>query len=111
MPRCYQICIAQCLYSDRDDLLETLLKITNQHSKKSGGGARFQKRLVLVSYTYDPPIYDITSDCKVAALFWREPTLQKVHFRFTCVAHYTSLLKLPNIAQSALETDFRKKTD
>ena len=29
-------------------------------------------RLVLVSYTYDPPIYDITSGCKVAALFWRE---------------------------------------
>ena len=38
MPRCYQICIAHCLDSDRDDLLETLLKITNQHSKKSGGG-------------------------------------------------------------------------
>ena len=28
--------------------------------------------LVLVSCIYDPPIYDITSGCKVAALFWRE---------------------------------------
>ena len=40
-----------------------------------GGGARLQQRLVLVSYIYDSPIYDITSGCKVckvAALFWRE---------------------------------------
>ena len=31
-----------------------------------------QKRLVLVLYTYDPTIYDITSGCKVVALFWHE---------------------------------------
>ena len=36
------------------------------------GGPRLHQRLVLVSYTYDSPIYDITSGCKVAALFWRE---------------------------------------
>ena len=30
------------------------------------------KRLSETSYTYDPPIYDITSGCKDAALFWRE---------------------------------------
>ena len=29
-------------------------------------------RLSEISYTYDPLIYDITSDCRVAALFWRE---------------------------------------
>ena len=29
-------------------------------------------RLSEISYTYDPSIYDITSDCRVAALFWRE---------------------------------------
>ena len=33
-----------------------------------GGGTRLSKN----SCTYDPPIYDITSGCKVAALFWRE---------------------------------------
>ena len=32
------------------------------------GGARLSENL----YTCDPPIYDITSGCKVAALFWRE---------------------------------------
>ena len=40
-----------------------------------GGGVATtgrQERLVLVLYTYDPPIYDITPGCKVAALFWRE---------------------------------------
>ena len=37
-----------------------------------GRGALLQQRLVPTSYTYDPPIYDITSRCKVAALFWRE---------------------------------------
>ena len=29
-------------------------------------------RLSEISYTYDPSIYDIASDCRVAALFWRE---------------------------------------
>ena len=24
------------------------------------------------SYTYDPPIYEVTSGCKVTVLFWRE---------------------------------------
>ena len=37
-----------------------------------GGGPRLQLRLVLVSCPYDPPIYDITSGCRVAALFSRE---------------------------------------
>ena len=37
-----------------------------------GGGARLSEN----SYTYDPPIYDITSGCKVAALFWREALLR-----------------------------------
>ena len=37
-----------------------------------GGGPRLQWRLVLVSCTYDPPIYDITSGCRVAALFSHE---------------------------------------
>ena len=37
-----------------------------------GGGARLSKN----SYTYDPPIYDITAGCKVAALFWREALLR-----------------------------------
>ena len=37
-----------------------------------GRGARFSEN----SYTYDPPIYDITSGCKVAALFWREALLR-----------------------------------
>ena len=36
------------------------------------GGGRGGARLSENSYTYDPPIYDITSGCKVAALFWRE---------------------------------------
>ena len=36
------------------------------------GGARLSEN----SYTYDPPIYDITSGCKVAALFWREALLR-----------------------------------
>ena len=45
------------------------------HFFHTGGGARLQQHLVLVSYIYDSPIYDITSGCKVckvAALFWRE---------------------------------------
>ena len=33
-----------------------------------GGGPRLSE----ISCTYDPPIYDITSGCKVAALFSRE---------------------------------------
>ena len=33
-----------------------------------GGGARLSE----ISYTYDPPIYEITSGCRVTALFWRE---------------------------------------
>ena len=37
-----------------------------------GEGARLSKN----SYTYDPPTYDITSGCKVAALFWREALLR-----------------------------------
>ena len=37
-----------------------------------GGGARLSEN----SYTYGPPIYDITSGCKVAALFWREALLR-----------------------------------
>ena len=32
------------------------------------GGARLSE----ISCTYDPPIYDITSGCRVAALFSRE---------------------------------------
>ena len=40
-----------------------------------GGGGR-GARLSKNSYTYDPPIYDITSGCKVAALFWREALLR-----------------------------------
>ena len=40
-----------------------------------GGGGR-GARLSQNSYTYDPPIYDITSGCKVAALFWREALLR-----------------------------------
>ena len=35
-----------------------------------GGGGR--TRLSETSYTYDPPIYDITSACKDATLFLRE---------------------------------------
>ena len=37
-----------------------------------GGGARLSEN----PYTYDPPIYNITSGCKVAALFWREALLR-----------------------------------
>ena len=33
-----------------------------------GGGPRLSK----ISHIYDPPIYDITSSCRVAALFSRE---------------------------------------
>ena len=33
-----------------------------------GGGARLSE----ISCTHDPPIYDITSGCRVAALFSRE---------------------------------------
>ena len=36
--------------------------------KMQGGGARLSE----ISCTYDPPIYDITSGCRVAALFSRE---------------------------------------
>ena len=36
-----------------------------------GGGPRLT-RLSEISCTYDPPIYDITSGCRVAALFSRE---------------------------------------
>ena len=36
------------------------------------GGERGEPRLSEISYIYDPPIYDITSGCRVAALFWRE---------------------------------------
>ena len=39
-----------------------------------GGGER--TLLSEISYTYDRPIYDITSGCKVAALFWREAPAQ-----------------------------------
>ena len=35
---------------------------------RGGGGARLSE----ISYTYDPPIYDITSGYRVAALFCRE---------------------------------------
>ena len=41
-----------------------------------GGGGWGGARLSENSYTYDPPIYDITSGCKVAALFWREALLR-----------------------------------
>ena len=34
----------------------------------SGGGPRLSE----ISCTYDPPIYDITSGCRLAALFSRE---------------------------------------
>ena len=35
---------------------------------QEGGGTRLSE----TSYTYDPPIYDITSGCKDATLFLRE---------------------------------------
>ena len=37
-----------------------------------GGGGGGGTRLGKTSYTYYPPIYDITSGCKDVALFWRE---------------------------------------
>ena len=37
-------------------------------TKKPGGGPRLSE----ISCTYDPPIYDITSGCRVAALLSRE---------------------------------------
>ena len=39
-----------------------------KHDPSSGGGPRLSE----ISCTYDPPIYDITSGCRVAALFSRE---------------------------------------
>ena len=41
---------------------------TNLDSREAGGGPRLSE----ISCTYDPPIYDITSGCRVAALFSRE---------------------------------------
>ena len=49
-----------------------IVKMNGIQPGGGGGGARTPIRLVLFSYTYDPPIYEITSGCKVAALFWRE---------------------------------------
>ena len=38
----------------------------------AGGGGPGGARPSEISYIYDPPIYDITSGCRVAALFSRE---------------------------------------
>ena len=38
MPWCYQICIAKCFYSWRDDLPKNLFKITAEEWKKSTSG-------------------------------------------------------------------------
>ena len=42
--------------------------ITKHDIPGPGGGPRLSE----ISCTYDPPIYDITSGCRVAALFSRE---------------------------------------
>ena len=43
------------------------LNVIKMFTKQQGG-----PRLSEISCTYDPPIYDITSGCRVAALFSRE---------------------------------------
>ena len=40
LPLFYQICVAKCPYSDRDDPLENLFKTTAQDGKKSTSGWR-----------------------------------------------------------------------
>ena len=49
-----------------------VMLLTNPHTIRGrptpGGGPRLSE----ISCTYDPPIYDITSGCRVAALFSRE---------------------------------------
>ena len=46
------------------------------------GGKILQYLQVLFSYTYDHPIYDVTSGCKVAVLFLREACLTGVGLFF-----------------------------
>ena len=47
----------------------SMLRIGFVQIRGGGGGG---PRLSEISCTYDPPIYDITSGCRVAALFSRE---------------------------------------
>ena len=50
----------------------------------SGGGPQ-----ELLSYTYDPPIYDITFGCRVSALFLREtPRWTPMLFGFFVILTY-----------------------
>ena len=52
--------------------IESKWKWIESNRGGGGGGDTTPIPRVLFSYPYDPPIYEITSGCKVAALFWRE---------------------------------------
>ena len=48
----YQICIAKCLYSYRDDLPKNLFKITAEECKKSTSGLRLSLKKVVAKTPY-----------------------------------------------------------
>ena len=59
MPWRYKICIAKCLYSDGDNLLNNLIKITAKDCKTSTSGRRASlKNIVVLTPCYYPTSRD-----------------------------------------------------
>ena len=57
---------------NKDPSVITIPKIIIIYILNIPGGGGGEAQLSEISYTDDPPIYDITSCCRVAALFSRE---------------------------------------
>ena len=104
MPLCYQICVAKCPYSDRDDPLENLFKTTAQDGKKSTSGWRssLKNSLLLLSRWLDA---DVPLPCFLGVRWGRQYTT--LFQKLVITTNVPNVTRAPNVTWRYLHLHFR----